>query len=205
MIDYTHAFNLYRPSSKDGSVRVWSRYSLEEYCTLSGADGPINAVGLKDNKVVSASGLGKMILWDLKSQTQIQTFEGHERGLACVDFQVSFNHSSHAFLRSRFISQGDFIISGSNDRKIKVWSASTAECVLTISGHDNLVRALSFDANLKRLVSASYDRTVKVWDFGDLVGVAGKETLPYIGVREFKHHHRSHIFDVKFDASTVVR
>lgn len=55
-------------------------------------------------------------------------------------------------------------MSGSNDCKIKVWSASTGECVRTLVGHDLLVRALSFDPPSGRLVSASYDKTVKVWD-----------------------------------------
>jgi WD40 repeat protein len=58
----------------------------------------------------------------------------------------------------------DLIISGSNDCKIKVWSASTGECIRTLVGHEMLVRALSFEPRSGRLVSASYDRCVKVWD-----------------------------------------
>lgn len=60
----------------------------------------------------------------------------------------------------------DLIVSGSNDCKIKVWSASTGECLRTLVGHEALVRALSFDPRSGRLVSASYDKTVKLWDLG---------------------------------------
>ena len=57
-----------------------------------------------------------------------------------------------------------------------------------------LVRALAFDPDTRRLVSASYDRSVKVWDLD-----SGKV------IREFKHGHSSHIFDVKFDVRRIVR
>lgn len=85
-------------------------------------------------------------------------------------------------------------MSGSNDCKIKVWDASTGACIRTLTGHDYLVRALSFDPRSGRLVSGSYDKTVKVWDLH-----SGKM------VREFRGCHVSHIFDVKFDHCRIVR
>lgn len=57
-----------------------------------------------------------------------------------------------------------------------------------------LVRALCYDPLSGRLVSGSYDRSVKVWDVP-----SGKL------VREFKGLHYSHIFDIKFDCSRIVR
>ena len=55
-------------------------------------------------------------------------------------------------------------MSGSNDCTIKLWRASTGECLRTLAGHDSLVRALSFDPRSGKLVSASYDKRVIVWD-----------------------------------------
>lgn len=85
-------------------------------------------------------------------------------------------------------------MSGSNDCKIKIWSASTGECLKTLTGHDALVRALAFDPASGRLVSASYDKTVRLWDWR-----SGRM------VRQFKQYHTSHIFDVKFDVRRIVR
>jgi F-box and WD-40 domain protein 1/11 len=48
----------------------------------------VNAVGLQGNRVVSASGDGRMILWDADTGAPLRTFDGHERGLACIEFQV---------------------------------------------------------------------------------------------------------------------
>ena len=104
-----------------------------------------------------------MILWDIASGERLRTFEGHDRGLACIEFKVIF---SETFLNYGLIIylQDDLIVSGSNDCKIKIWSASTGECLRTLVGHGALVRALSFDPRNGRLVSASYDKTVKLWD-----------------------------------------
>lgn len=108
-------------------------------------------------------------------------------------FGLAFRQQYLALLID-FSIQDDLIVSGSNDCKIKVWSASTGECIRTLAGHDQLVRALSFDPGSGRLVSASYDRTVKVWELR-----TGKM------LREFGNSHISQIFDVKFDVARIVR
>lgn len=155
---------------------MWDRETLALHRTFRGHEGPVNALGLQGDKVVSASGDGKMMLWDISSGERLRTFEGHDRGLACIEFK------------------DDIIVSGSNDCKIKVWKASTGECVRTLTGHESLVRALSFDSRSGRLVSGSYDRSVKIWNLE-----TGKL------VREFRGCHSSHIFDVRFDCSRIVR
>ncbi|KIY66907.1 WD40 repeat-like protein [Cylindrobasidium torrendii FP15055 ss-10] len=157
--------------SKDGVIRIWQRDSLEIHQTLRGHDGPVNAVCAEGGRLVSASGDGKLILWDIVTGHRIRTLEGHDRGLACIEFKDGL------------------IISGSNDCKIKVWSAATGECLNTFTGHTALVRALSYDPATSRLASASYDKSIRLWDVS-----TGKL------LRELKHHHTSHIFDVKFDA-----
>jgi F-box and WD-40 domain protein 1/11 len=78
-------------SSKDTLICVWDRATRELSQKLSGHDGPVNAIGIQNDKVASVSGDGKMILWDILTGNRIRAFEGHERGLACVVFQVSFS------------------------------------------------------------------------------------------------------------------
>lgn len=75
-------------SSKDAVIRVWDRATLQPHCSLFGHDGPVNAVGLQNGKIVSASGDGRMMLWDIATSRRIRTFDGHDRGLACIEFKV---------------------------------------------------------------------------------------------------------------------
>jgi F-box and WD-40 domain protein 1/11 len=57
-----------------------------------GHEGPVNAVGVQGNRLASASGDGKMILWDMKSGERLRTFDAHDRGLACIEFKVRSCH-----------------------------------------------------------------------------------------------------------------
>jgi WD40 repeat protein len=83
-------------SSKDTKIRVWNRETLELHRTLTGHEGPVNAIGLQKGFIVSASGDTKMMLWDIESGTCLRTFDGHERGLACIEFKVlSFVNVPH--------------------------------------------------------------------------------------------------------------
>jgi len=59
---------------------------------------------------------------------------------------------------------GPFLASGSRDKTIKVWDVSTGVCLMTLAGHDNWVRSLSWHPGGKFLLSASDDKSLRVWD-----------------------------------------
>uniref|UniRef100_A0A1I7ZAG2 F-box domain-containing protein n=2 Tax=Steinernema glaseri TaxID=37863 RepID=A0A1I7ZAG2_9BILA len=58
---------------------------------------------------------------------------------------------------------GDHIITGSDDNTLKVWSASQAKCLHTLTGHIGGVWSSQISSDGKILISGSTDRTVKVW------------------------------------------
>ena len=92
-----------------------------------------------------------------------------------------------------FSADGDLLVSGSDDKTLKVWSkgsSGTFECQSTLTGHTGYVPAfpcsaciqvvvfahypvtsrsvycVGFDPSGKKLVSGSSDETVKVWSVG---------------------------------------
>jgi WD40 repeat protein len=92
-----------------------------------------------------------------------------------------------------FSADGDLLVSGSDDKTLKVWSkgsSGTFECQSTLAGHTGYVPAfpcsaciqvvvfahypvtsrsvycVGFDPSGKKLVSGSGDQTVKVWSIG---------------------------------------
>ncbi|KAJ5887849.1 hypothetical protein N7495_007890 [Penicillium taxi] len=134
--------------SKDSTICVWDRKTGELLERLTGHRGPVNAVQLRGDLIVSASGDGVVKLWNVISGTCVKEFPSKDRGLACVEFS----------------DDGRTILTGGNDRAIYKFDANTGEMVNALRGHSHLVRSLHLDTMNKRIVSGSYDMSVKVFD-----------------------------------------
>ncbi|PSO77343.1 MAG: hypothetical protein BRC40_02010, partial [Cyanobacteria bacterium QH_8_48_120] len=60
-------------------------------------------------------------------------------------------------------SDGQTIVSGSDDHTIKVWNLDTGELLHTLEGHSDSVNSVAISPNGRTIVSGSKDETVKVW------------------------------------------
>ena len=58
---------------------------------------------------------------------------------------------------------GQTLVSGSEDKTIKVWELSTGKLVYTLTGHEDGVRSVAISPDGQILVSGSADHTIKVW------------------------------------------
>lgn len=65
-----------------------------------------------------------------------------------------------------------FVVSGSEDKTVRVWSLVSKEQVLVLEGHSELVISVAFSSKDEFVVSGSHDETLRVWDL-----VSGKETI----------------------------
>ena len=59
---------------------------------------------------------------------------------------------------------GTKLVSGSDDRSLKVWDATTYQLVATLNGHTMPVRTVAWSPDGNRIASGSNDGTIKVWD-----------------------------------------
>jgi F-box and WD-40 domain protein 1/11 len=134
--------------SKDTTICVWDRETGELIKKLTGHRGPVNAVQMRGNLLASASGDGMAKLWNLTDGLCVKEFSSKDRGLACVEFS----------------EDGRSILAGGNDQVIYEYDTNTGDLVRELIGHRGLVRSLHLDSANNRIVSGSYDMSVKVWD-----------------------------------------
>jgi hypothetical protein len=59
---------------------------------------------------------------------------------------------------------GKHLASGSDDRSVRVWDASSGELLAILDGHEGAVNSVAFTPDSRRVASASDDRTVRVWE-----------------------------------------
>ena len=152
--------------SKDTTVCVWGRRTGERLRQMTGHRGPVNAVRLRGNLIVSASGDGVARLWNLVSGQCIREFPSKERGMACVDFSLD----------------SKAILAGGNDKVVYQFDTSTGQIVREMAGHQGLVRSLHLDNTNGIIISGSYDNSIRAYDFatGELILVFLQWTTSWI-------------------------
>lgn len=62
-----------------------------------------------------------------------------------------------------FSPDGLTIVSGSDDKTIKLWDVQTGLPIIILFGHESYVESVAFSPDGKNVVSGGYDKTVKVW------------------------------------------
>lgn len=94
-------------------------------------------------------------LWDLETGESTKRFDGHTGDVLSVSI-------------ARNLRQ---IVSASRDKTVKVWN-TIGECMHTLTAHKDWVSAVRFspDAETSTVISASWDKTVKVCFFFFLLG-----------------------------------
>ncbi|CAN8068520.1 unnamed protein product [Agarophyton chilense] len=83
--------------------------------------------------------------------TQHTRLPGHEGRVRCVAFSAD----------------GTRVVSGSDDRTVRVWSVSNGRQLSVLSGHEHWVKCVTLSADGTRVASGSDDRTVRVWSVRD--------------------------------------
>jgi periodic tryptophan protein 2 len=152
-IAFTHDGSKVVTGSDDGKIKVWDTTS--SHCIVTFADHTSGVTALevprmKRNVVFSASLDGTVRVYDLVRYRNFRTFTAPDRlQFNCLAVDTS----------------GEVVAAGSLDSfDIHLWSVQTGQLLDRLSGHEGPISAVAFAPQSSLLVSASWDKTIRVWD-----------------------------------------
>lgn len=105
-----------------------------------------NATG--DWIALGSSNLGQLLVWEWQSEQYVMKQQGHSSEMNCVAYSPD----------------GQYVVTGGEDAKVKAWNVHNGFCFVTFSEHTSAVTAIEFSTNKKFVVSASLDGTVRAYD-----------------------------------------
>ena len=134
---------------RDTTVRLWDLQSGELLQTCRGQRGWVEAVRFVGDatRAASAGRDGRMLLWDLQTGEQTAQMQPETKVNALT-----------------VTADGGALFAGGANGVITRWDTATGEKTSQLPGHRGAVTALALCDNDTRLVSASEDTSLLVWD-----------------------------------------
>ncbi|XP_056904486.1 autophagy-related protein 16-1 isoform X2 [Takifugu flavidus] len=115
-------------------------------------DGEVNAVKFSPgSRLLATGGMDRRVkLWEvLAGHCEPKgALTGSNAGITSIDFD----------------STGSFLLAASNDFASRIWTVDDHRLRHTLTGHSGKVLSARFLLDNTRIVSGSYDRTLKLWD-----------------------------------------
>ena len=65
-----------------------------------------------------------------------------------------------------FNPDGTRLVTGGDDRMVRLWDVGSGSEIAALQGHENWVRSVAFNPDGTRLISGGDDGTVRLWDMG---------------------------------------
>jgi len=181
------------PANDTRNIQVLKWPSCQVLMEMRGHTEEVRAASAAPNDPVlaSASANGEIIIWDLDSGSIVHREPAHTGKILSLDFshnsprlvsggddgtvklwrwtgtalEIEKQHDDHlrGISAAAFSNAGRLIASG-GVKEIILWDTIQNKRLFTLDGHADELRTLEFSSDDKSLLSASRDKSVKLWD-----------------------------------------
>ncbi|KAM3857090.1 PWP2 small subunit processome component [Diretmus argenteus] len=94
------------------------------------------------------SAMGQLLVWEWQSESYVFKQQGHFNNMASLAYSPD----------------GQYIVTGGDDGKVKVWNTNSGLCFVTFTEHTSSITNVTFTSSGFVIVSASLDGTVRAYD-----------------------------------------
>jgi WD40 repeat protein/serine/threonine protein kinase len=148
-------------ASSEGTVKIWDAAHLTEHQeplavlrTRTAWEILNIAFSPEGDRLVTGGTENTVKVWDLTTGREVRSLSGHSGEVCATSFSPD--------------PEGRWIASAGEDSTVKVWDSRTGTLLRNFRGHTGLVTWVAFTPDGSRLLSASRDGTVRVWDLSHL-------------------------------------
>jgi WD40 repeat protein len=170
------------------------------------------------SQVASGSFDGKLLIWDAKTGESVLSLDGHRHPVTCIKWKHDSSQLLSVSSTTIVLSDGvtgellksfesvlvhsfawndtcsKIVSVRRNTSMVDIWDVATGSLLITLKGHTGWVTTVAWSHDGLKILSGSYDKTIKIWD-----AITGKELQTLKG-------HSSYVLSVawKHDDSTII-
>lgn len=137
-------------TSGDSKLGIWHVPSFESYQMIQFSSGKIRSSIIIEDEIIIGCQTGEIRKINFKELKETSRFQSHEDSVNCLIYWI----------------EKDLIISGGKDAKINFNNLNDKEVKYSLTAHNFGVYDLIKNQN--QLISASMDKSIKVWDLNEL-------------------------------------
>ncbi|KAK4056898.1 U3 snoRNP protein [Microbotryomycetes sp. JL221] len=143
--------NLLIVGFSNGMFGLWDMIDFVNVHTLSISQEKITSVDVNSTGewlAFGASKLGQLLVWEWQSESYVLKQQGHYFDINTLSFS----------------QDGQQIVTGGDDGKVKVWNSDNGFCFVTFNEHSSAVTQVEFSKQGSIIFSSSLDGTVRAFD-----------------------------------------